>query len=348
MTDKSPSVTIRDVAHKAGVSVATVSRFLNQNARLAPDTQSRVIAAIQELDYVPEAAARNLSNRKTNAIGLLLPAVGWDHFFPPMMRGIEAACYDSGFDLLISSTHDSIPLRPGRLPLGEHNTDGLLLFTGSMPDAEVIRLYQKRFPVVLLYSSAPQSLPIPHLVFENKDGSRKIVSHLIEVHGYRRIGFLAGPADNEDARWRERGYQEALARHGIPYHPEWVMPGNFNEENAYCTVKEWAARGLDVEAIFAADDDSAYGAICALNEAGIRIPEDVALVGFDDSPTSRLLIPPLTTVRAPIQGSGYQAAAMLAELIRTGATQEEVLLSTEVMIRSSCGCDKPAGEPTGP
>ena len=207
MKDQLSSATIRDVARKAGVSVATVSRFLNQNARLAPGTQERVIAAIHELDYVPESAARNLSNRKTNAIGLLLPAVGWDHFFPPMMRGVEAACYDLGFDLLISSTHDTDPLQPGRPPLGEHNTDGLLLFTGSMTDGEVIRLYQKRFPVVLLYSSAPQSLPVPHVVFENKDGSRKIVSHLIDAHGYRRIGFLAGPADNEDACWRDRGYR---------------------------------------------------------------------------------------------------------------------------------------------
>ena len=207
-----------------------------------------------------------------------------------MMRGIEAACYNSGFDLLISSTHDTNPLRLGRPPLGEHNTDGLLLFTGSMTNSEVIRLYEKRFPVVLLYSSAPQSLPVPHVVFENKDGSRKIVSHLIEVHGYHRIGFLAGPANNEDACWRDRGYREALAQHGLAYHPEWVMPGSFDEETAYRSMKGWIDRGFDVDAIFAADDDSAYGAIRALNEAGIRIPEDISIVSFDNSPTSRLLV----------------------------------------------------------
>jgi LacI family transcriptional regulator len=341
MSDKPSSATIRDVARAAGVSVATVSRFLNQNARLAPDTQARVAAAIGQLDYVPEAAARNLSNRKTNAIGLLLPGIVWDHFFPPMLRGVEAACYDAGFDLLISSTHQPNPLRGGRSPLGEHNADGLLLFAGSVSAEDIQRLWQKQYPLALLYSSAPGGLDVPHVVFENKDGARKMVGHLVEAHGYRKIGFLAGPQDNEDARWRERGYREALAEHGIPYRAEWVRAGEFDEEIAYRTTREWLVEGLEVEAIFAADDDSAYGAVRALNEAGVRIPEQVAIVGFDDSPTSRLLLPPLTTVRAPIEDSGYRAAQMLAELIRSGKTESELLLPTEVVVRRSCGCGGP-------
>jgi DNA-binding LacI/PurR family transcriptional regulator len=337
MTLKSSS-TIRDVARRAGVSVATVSRFLNQNAHLAPDTQARVEAAIRDLDYVPEAAARNLSNRKTNAIGLLLPGIVWDHFFPPMLRGVEAACYDAGFDLLISSTHQPNPLGAGRVPLGEHNADGLLLFDGSVSADEILRLWEKRFPVVLLYSSDPGLIAVPHVVFENKEGSRQIVSHLIEEHNRCKIGFLAGPGDNGDAVWRDRGYREALAEHGIEYREDRVRPGEFDEEIAYRTVRDWLAAGMDVDALFAADDDSAYGALRALNETGVRIPEDLALVGFDDSPTSRLLNPPLTTVRAPIEESGYRAAAMLAELVRTGDAPSELLLPTEVIIRRSCGC----------
>jgi LacI family transcriptional regulator len=337
MTLKSSS-TIRDVARKAGVSVATVSRFLNQNAHLAPETEARVVQAIHELDYVPEAAARNLSNRKTNAIGLLLPGIAWDHFFPPMLRGVEAACYDVGFDLLISSTHCASPLN-GRVPLGEHNADGLLLFEGSVTGDEILRLWEKQFPIVLLYNTAPAPAPVPHVIFENKDGSCKIVSHLIETHGLRKIGFLAGPADNEDALWRERGYREALAQHGIAYRSEWVRPGEFDEEIAFRATRDWLSAGFEVEAIFAADDDSAYGAVRALHDAGRRIPEDVAVVGFDDSPTSRLLQPALTTVRAPIEESGYRAASLLAERIRTGQTQSELLLPTEVILRHSCGCN---------
>jgi DNA-binding LacI/PurR family transcriptional regulator len=175
-------------------------------------------------------------------------------------------------------------------------------------------------------------------VFENRKGARQIVNHLIEVHGYQRIGMLAGPSDNDDAVWRERGYREALAAHAIPYTPEWVQAGEFDGPVAHDTVARWLERGLDVEAIFAADDDSAYGAIEALREAGKRIPEDVAIVGFDDSPVSRLLTPPLTTIRAPIEESGYQAARMLGELIQQGQTRSEALLPTELVIRRSCGC----------
>jgi LacI family transcriptional regulator len=339
MIGKSSSATIRDVALKANVSVATVSRYLNKNARLLPETEARVVAAIRELDYVPEAAARNLSNRKTNAIGLLLPGNAWDHFFPPMIRGVEAACFDTGFDLLISSIHPTDLSSSGRTPIGKRNSDGLLVFTGSMTENEILENWRKHYPLVLLYNSAPQQQPIPHVIFENKDGSSRIVNHLIEIHGITRIGFLAGPEDNEDAGWRERGYRDALAEHGIPFQPEWVRPGEFDEEIAYRTVWEWVEQGIDVQGIFAADDDSAYGAVRALHDAGKRIPEDVAVVGFDDSPTSRLLLPPLSTVRAPIRESGYQAALMLSELIRTGSTQTELLLPTEVVIRRSCGCN---------
>jgi LacI family transcriptional regulator len=205
-------------------------------------------------------------------------------------------------------------------------------------DAEVVRMWEKRYPLVLLYNSAPRSLAIPHVVFENREGSRQMVNHLFDVHGYRKIGYLAGPEDNEDARWRELGYRAALADHGLPFNPDWVVRGDFDEACAHSAVTDWLARGMDVEAIFAADDDSAYGAVSAFHEAGLRIPQDIAIVGFDDSPTSRLLMPPLTTVRAPIEESGYRAAQLLAEQIRTGQTETELLLPTQLVIRRSCGC----------
>jgi DNA-binding LacI/PurR family transcriptional regulator len=338
MDDKPLTPTIRDVARKAGVSVATVSRVINKTAVIAADTEARVQAAILELDYFPKSAARSLSNRKTNVIGLLLPGIVWDNFFPPMLRGIEAACYAAGFNLLISSTqHPSIG--PGqRRPIGDHNTDGMILFPGCVDDEEVLRMQAKGFPVILLYRAAPKGSNLPHIEFENKNGTRQMMDHLIETHGFTRIGFLAGPSDNEDAGWRELGYREALAAHNLPYDPDLVKPGMFDEGVAHAVMANWLKRGLDVQAICAADDDSAQGALRALHEAGRRVPEDVALVGFDDSPTSSLLDPPLTTIRAPIEESGRQAATLLAELIRTGETAIETLLPTELIVRRSCGC----------
>jgi LacI family transcriptional regulator len=338
LQDKPSFPTIRDVARRAGVSVATVSRVLNRTAVIAPQTEQRVRAAIDELNFVPRAAAQNLSNRKTNVIGLLLPEIGWDNFFPPMLRGIEAGCYDHGFEVLIYSTHHPASTRELHRTVGEHNTDGLLLFTDCLSDEEIVRLNRRGFPLVLLHRSPPDGLDIPHVVFENKAGARRMVDHLLDVHGYRRIAFLTGQENNEDALWRLRGYQEALETHSLPFDPSLVRSGGFSETIAQHTVTGWLAQGLTCDAIFAADDDSAYGALNALQQAGWRVPQDMPVVGFDDSPTSRLLSPPLTTVRAPIEEAGYQAAEMLAALIHTGHAPSQLLLPTELVVRRSCGC----------
>ncbi len=335
---KTSAVTIRDVARLANVSIATVSRVLNGVGQIAPETEERVRTAIATLNFVPKAAAQSLSNNKTNVIGLLLPEIDWANFFPPMLRGIEAGCYDSGFELLIHSARRFLDENRPRRPVGEHNTDGMLLFVNSIPDEEIARLHGRGFPLVLLYCSPPAQTDIPHVVFENKDGARQMVDHLIEVHAYRKIAFLAGPDDNEDAHWRERGYREALQAHGVPFDPQLVRSGGFSEQIATATMQSWLQEGFEAEAVFAADDDSAYGAIRALQAAGRRVPEDVAVVGFDDAPTSRLFTPALTTVGAPIEEAGYRAARILAERIRTGQTERQALLPTSLVLRASCGC----------
>jgi LacI family transcriptional regulator len=339
MTEKTSSSTIRDVARQAGVSVATVSRVINGSAAIAPETEARVRAVIAELHFIPLATAQNLSNRRTNVIGFVSSVIGWDNFFPPMFRGVEAVCFSNDFDLLMHSTHhDAASPRSAWRQAGEHNTDGLIVFTDALADERIRELRAAGFPLVLLHRTPPAGCAVPHVVFENQDGARRIVDHLIEVHGFRRIGFLEGQKGNEDGRLRERGYRESLEAHGIGPDPSIVGYGGFDVGTARGTVAEWIGRGMDVEALFAADDDSAYGAIQALQAAGVRVPEDVAVAGFDDSPTSSLFTPPLTTVAAPIEEAGRRAAAMLVELIRTGSTEPRVVLPTHVVIRASCGC----------
>lgn len=330
--------TIADVAKRAGVSIATVSRVINQTAPVAEETAAQVRAAIAELNYTPHAAARSLASRRTNMVGLLLPEISGD-FFPPLLRGIEAGARENGFDLLIHSTRSRSDFA-GELgrPLGEHNTDGLLVFTNSLDKAELTRLYSIGFPIVLLHQSPPDTLDIPCVTFENKDGSRKLVEHLVEVHGYRRIAFLRGPEGNEDSYWRETGYREALAAHGIPFDPTLVARGSFDDVEAQAPVERWLQEGLEIEAIFAGDDEAAVGVIAALLRAGKHVPKDIAVVGFDDVPTSRHLTPPLTTVRAPIERAGLEAARQLVRLIHTGQADPLVLLPTELVIRRSCGC----------
>ena len=330
-------VTIADVARQAGVSIATVSRVLNTSGPVIPETQVRVRAAISQLGYSPQAAARNLASQCTHAIGLLLPVIGGD-FFSLMLNGVEAEVNRSGYDLLIATFQPDRGPRIYSTPLGKHNTDGVIIFTDPLFDTTIHHFYEAQFPIVLLYQSAPEQLPIPSVTIENKDGSRKLIDHLIDVHGYRRIGFLRGPDRNEDSFWRERGYRESMELHGITINPQWIAEGAFTEDISYNAVMHWVKSGNLREAIYAGSDEGAMGTYLALNQAGKRIPEDVAVVGFDDMSLARYLTPPLTTIKAPTEKVGRMAVRQLIRVIRTGSADPLSLLPTELVIRQSCGC----------
>ncbi len=225
-----------------------------------------------------------------------------------------------------------------RRALGEHNTDGLLVFTEALDAAELTRLHEIDFPVVLLHQSPPKDLAIPVITIENQAGTQKIVDHLIEVHGCRRVVFLQGPADNEDSEQREKGYRQSLKKHNLPFDHCLVARGGFEPNQAHAAVAQLIANGLEFDAIFTGDDDNAVGVIQALREAGRDIPEDVAVAGFDNSLFARILTPPLTTVRAPIEQVGQAAVRQLLRLIRSEEVEPRLVLPTELIIRQSCGC----------
>jgi DNA-binding LacI/PurR family transcriptional regulator len=330
--------TISDVARMAGVSISTVSRVLNGTAPVAEETVQQVNHAILTLDYAPHAAARTLAGRRTDTIGLLLPEIS-GAFYSPLIHGIESGAREAGFDLLIHTSADEFR-EHGRIqmPLDEHNTDGLLVFTNRLTDAELARFYGRGFPLVLLYRSAPAALDIPVVTLENKAGARSLVEHLIVAHGRRRIAFLAGPAGNEDSCWREAGYLEALRAHGIEDDPALHEVGAFDDKQGQAATERLLRQGAPFDAVFAGDDEAAMGCIQALTQAGTRVPEDVAVVGFDDVLFAHLMTPKLTTVRAPIETAGRQAAHMLISLIQGDEVERLVLLPTELVIRQSCGC----------
>jgi DNA-binding LacI/PurR family transcriptional regulator len=332
-----PRPTIADVARRAEVSIATVSRVLNRTAPVDPETAARVRAVVADLNYVPHAAARTLASRKTDTLGLLLPEIGGE-FFQPLLRGIEAVASEAGYDLLIHSTRmprtENAPWRP----LGEHNTDGLLIFTDSVDLHELTRLDRIGFPIVLLHQTPPRTLDIPVVTVENQSGAENLVGHLIEVHGRSRIVFLQGPEGHEDSRWREKGYRQALNKRGLPFDPQLVARGEFSPDKARDAVMALLHDGVEFDAIFSGDDDSAIGVIQALHQAGRKVPEDVAVVGFDDSIFAQMLTPPLTTVRAPMEQVGSEAVRQLVRLIRGEEVEPRLVLPTELVIRRSCGC----------
>src|SRR5512138_2166292 len=330
--------TIADVARHAQVSIATVSRVLNGNVPVQSEKADRVRLAMDELRFVPRHAARVLASKRTNTIGLVMSEIS-GAFFPPLLKGIEAAAYEAGYDLLIHSTKKE---GPSRRPLGEHNTDGLLIFTDSLDHRELHRLYNINFPIVLLHHTPPESLDIPVITIENKSGAATLTNHLVEVHGCRRIVFLRGPEGHEDSVWRERGYLETLELHKIELDPALIASGEFDEDAAFAVIQQMVLDGVEFDAIFAGDDDSAIGAMRALKLAGRSVPGEVAVVGFDDVPFARYLSPALTTVRAPIEEVGREAVRQLVRLMKGQPAQALTLMRTQLVIRESCGCETPS------
>ncbi len=334
MPDKRVSPTISDVAERAGVSIATVSRVINGKTPVVPETADRVRAVIDELHFIPRPAARTLASRKTNTIGLVFSEIR-GAFFSHLLKGIEAQLHETGYELLVYSTHSDRPIK--RKPIGEHNTDGLLVFTTSLDKEEISRLHKINFPLVLMHETPPAGMNIPVITVENKDGAAMLVNHLIE-HGRRRIVFLRGPQGHEDSQWREYGYRKALAAHNIPLDETLISSGEFDQEAAYHSLKKMLQDGIEFDAVFAGDDDAAIGVYRALKEAKRRIPDDVAVVGFDDVEFAGYISPPLTTIRAPIEEVGREAVRQLLTLVNGGQAESLVLKRTELVIRESCGC----------
>jgi LacI family transcriptional regulator len=334
---KKRNATIRDVAKKAGVSVASVSRFINQNTPLSPSISEKIQTAMSELNFVPHIMARRLATNKTNTIGLLVTDLYGDFFFP-MFHGIESVTEEAGFDLLISGSTNTGPRTEFPSSLGPHNTDGMLVFWESLSKTGLHHAYERGFPIVLIHQSAPDNMKIPCVTVENKAASRRMVEHLLEVHGRRKIVFLRGPDHNEDSYWRETGYRQALENRGIAWDPKLIVPGEFNRLAAEQSIRNLLSQGIVFDAVFACDDESAMGVYSALHAAGRSIPEDVSVVGFDDQRFSAFINPPLTTVRANTEEVGRIAARQLLRIIQHDAADPLTLVPTEIVFRRSCGC----------
>jgi len=332
-------VTIRDVARKAGVSVATVSRFINKNAIVSPEVSERLSQVMKELKYVPHAAARNLASRKTRIIGLLLNNLHND-FFVPLLNGVEAVVRKRDYNLIIATYHaNSRNEMPP--PIGPHNTDGMLVFSDGLFDEDLVNLNSIGFPMVLVHRTPPPSLTIPSVTVENVEITHKLVEHLIKVHGKRHILFLRGPIHQEDSLRREAGYKSALQANGIPFDESLILNGDFERDVAYQVMNEFLGNGRRVEfdAVFTGDDDAAIGVLRSLQQHGYKIPENVAVIGFDDLGFAPFLNPPLTTVRAPIESVGRIATERLFGLLENQPSDEVVILPTEIIFRRSCGCN---------
>lgn len=338
MTKKSTSFTIRDVAREADVSVATVSRYINHTGLVSVETGERLEKVMMEFQFIPHSGARQLATRKTRLIGLLLTNIHND-FFMPMLNGVESAVRENGYNLIVATYLANPDSEDNRPPIGPHNTDGMIIFANSLLDKQLKQLYKNNFPVILVHRTSLDGLPIPYVTVENKASTMRLIDHLIEVHGKHRILFMHGPAHQEDSYFRELGYKAALETHNLGFDKQLILNGGFEQDIAYQSMKQFLAGAHpEFDAVFAGNDDAAYGSIAALKEAGFRVPEDIAVVGFDDQKLSAILTPTLTTIRSPTYDVGHTAGEHIFAILRGASVDRETLLPTDLIIRRSCGC----------
>lgn len=332
--------TIRTVAAKAGVSIATVSRFLNGSAHINAETEARVRKAIDDLSYLPNASARSLATNTTRTIALIFPKLSGP-FFSELIRGAETEASAAGYHLLIYSVGGSTAGDEDQtLGLLTTKVDGLILASRGVQQNDVRDLQRQGMSIVLL-GEEPGEITGDSIRPDNTGGAMQIVTHLLE-HGYRRIAFIQGPETQTHAQERLHGYRNALYAHGLPCAPELILPGAFDERSGYTAMQQLLQQHPRPEAVFAANDQMAIGAMAAIYESGLRIPEDVALVGFDDIEPARYLRPPLTTVHQDMVGQGQLAVRMLLARVQGSETPPETrVIPTELVIRRSCGCNEP-------
>jgi LacI family transcriptional regulator len=337
--------TIYDVASRAGVSIASVSRVLNGQGSPRADTRKKVMRAVQALSFVPDGAARALSNNLKEVVGVVfrrggeVPFADEEEsllFMDVINRGIEVAAQRRGFDVLISSVGTQDQNVATRIAAIGGKADGLILHDRILSEIEIARLAEMVPVVTLAGSPSPASLNVR---CDNEAGIRALIRHLVVDHRYRTLAYLSGGADSPDNLARARAFEkEAIAAGAqIQVGPSWQ--GDYSAMGGASVIASLLDGGRQLpRAVVCANDQTALGAMHALAQRGIKVPDDVAVTGFDDVPVARHLRPPLTTVRQPIKELGATAFDVLYSRISSAGGKREVVLPTQLIIRESCGC----------
>ncbi len=341
--NRKPSIS--DVAKLAGVSRTTVSYVLNNvtSIHISEPTRQRVLEAARELNYHPNAIARSLARKQTLTLALVLivspDRLSADAFLPGVIYGITSVTTPAGFRLLIEVVDDvSQPDSYARL-IGEAHVDGMILAGARLDDTQILELRPNNFPIVL-WGQLPGS-DLPFIDVDNINAARVAVEHLLEL-GHKRIACVTNaPLQHPESKSRLQGYLNALEAYGLGYDEALVRYGDYEEQSGYEAMYSLLTAPSPPTAAFVASDIVALGALRAAAAAGRRVPQDLALVGFDDIQFSQYLLPPLTTVRVPAREIGASAAKMLLDYVQRGLghfpPHSSILLETELVIRESSG-----------
>jgi len=335
------SPTLEEVAKLAGVSRSTVSRVVNDQPNVRPEVRERVWQVAREVGYQPHAAARSLVTSRTHVIGMVIPeavtTLFSDPFFSLLLRGATDACNSHQYQLMLSLLTANADrqeiyqriLRSGYL-------DGAIVASASLDDPLISDLLRDRIPFVSV--GRHPNKPVHYVDADNVSGARMAVEHLIRL-GHRRIATITGPLDMIAGQERLSGYRQALEARGIPVEEELIVEGDFTEASGTAGMQRLLP--VSPSAVFVASDMMAIGALRSLRQADRQVPQDIALVGFDDIPIASAIVPALTTVRQPIERMGSMAVEVLLSVLEDSSGEEalaqRIVLPTELVIRASCG-----------
>ncbi|HBF37833.1 MAG TPA: LacI family transcriptional regulator [Firmicutes bacterium] len=336
--------TIKDVAKLAGVSPSTVSRVIADNRRISPATKERVKKLMTELDYHPNMIARSLINRSSHTLGLILSrstdSAFSNPFFSEIIRGISAITQSHHYNLMLATAEDyAEEARQCLRMVTEKRVDGVLLLASRVNDELIPELISNNYPFVVV-GRAPDLQKCYSVNNDNIQAAYTAVRHLFNL-GHQKIALLNGPEEYILCQDRYEGYRFAFREFGIENDPSLVKKGSFSQDDGYRLTLELLDSASPPTAIFAVDDLIAIGAYKAIKEKGLRIPEDIAVVGFNDDPLASVIEPNLTTVRIPIYKMGVAASTMIIDLLQShDIFPAQKILSSELIIRDSCGSKK--------
>ena len=324
--------TLKDVAKAADVSIASASRAINGLDNVTADVRARVLEAASKLRYVPHWGARSLAMNRTNTIGLLLPDI-YGEFFSEIIRGVDVAARARGLHLLVSGSHGDLHETVAAVRAMGGRVDGLLVMSPFVDSEDLAAVLPLNLPLVTIASRIGATAHAA-ITVDNYAGGRLAAQHLVGL-GRRRIAHISGPAQNFEACERRRGFEAAMSEL-MPGQVLRVHAGDFNEESGYAAMQAFIQGGERPDAVFAANDVMAVGALLALKEAGLSVPDDVAVMGFDDIPIARFTSPPLSTLRVGVYEIGRRGLEMLAAIFDdTDAPSDNIVISPELVVRES-------------
>lgn len=340
MNEQHPKrITLKELAERLGVSSMTVSRALNDHPNVSPVTRAKIKQLAQHLNYRPNGIAQSLVQQRTNTIGVIFPEITFS-FFPQVLKGIEEVAYQAGFHIIITISNDQTEReREAIHSLEAKRVDGILisLAQNTVDSASFEYLKRERIPFVF-FDRNLNGFDANCVLINDREAAARITEHLIQI-GYKTLGHLAGPMTLSICRDRMAGFTSALQKYHLPIIPEFIIETKFDQRSGYEAMRQLLRRDPLPRAIFVATDPMAISAYQAIKEAGLKVPDDIAVVGFADLDAASIVAPSLTTIRQPAYEMGKMSAQILLEDIykQTPTYDQKIILDTQLIIRESCG-----------